>query len=240
MNNIALDIAKEIRCLVCENQSIADSNTLFAKSLKSYIENAVSNGMNKAEIFEQLSQKYGDFILFTPLLSIHTIWLWVLPVFVFYVLFFLFFKKGTAVKQYTQRQQNVSWKIPKAMFFTIIIAVSFFLIVGLYKYLGTWSMRDYPLQQILYNTDIKSLLKQARIWREVDGYESPRIKKIMVQVLEKNTTNVEANWFMALYHMENNDTVTAKVYFRKAIKNSPDTATKKALNNEWRLLWDKK
>ena len=73
------EISNNIRCLVCRNQSIYDSNSDFAKDIKTIIKSKVENGEDDKLIYKFLQAKYGDFILLNPPLQKNTILLWFLP-----------------------------------------------------------------------------------------------------------------------------------------------------------------
>ena len=62
-------ISKNIRCLVCQGQSIHDSDTEFANSLKLVVEKKITEGMSENEIYEFLKTKYGEWILYDPALN---------------------------------------------------------------------------------------------------------------------------------------------------------------------------
>ena len=81
----ARDISKNIRCLVCQNQSIDDSNAPLAKDLRILIRNKVKNGKKDDEIYKFLTDRYGDFILLNPTLKLNTLALWFLP-FIFFLI----------------------------------------------------------------------------------------------------------------------------------------------------------
>ena len=81
----ARDISKNIRCLVCQNQSIDDSNAPLAKDLRILIRNKVKNGKKDDEIYKFLTDRYGDFILLNPPLKLNTLALWFLP-FIFFLI----------------------------------------------------------------------------------------------------------------------------------------------------------
>ena len=88
----ARDISKNIRCVVCQNQSIDESNSPLAKDLRIIIRNKIKNGKSDKEIYKFLTDRYGDFILLKPALKLNTLALWLLP-FVFfafgiYIIFF--------------------------------------------------------------------------------------------------------------------------------------------------------
>tara|TARA_Y100000590_G_scaffold360153_1_gene416290 strand:- start:5011 stop:5418 length:408 start_codon:yes stop_codon:yes gene_type:complete len=85
----ARNISKNIRCMVCQNQSIDDSNASLAKDLRFLIRNKIKQGKKDKEIYKFLSDRYGDFILLNPPLKINTLALWFLP-FLFLIIGFLF------------------------------------------------------------------------------------------------------------------------------------------------------
>ena len=81
----ARNISKNIRCLVCQNQSIDESNAPLAKDLRILIRNKVKNGKKDDEIYKFLTDRYGDFILLNPPLKLSTLALWFLP-FIFFLI----------------------------------------------------------------------------------------------------------------------------------------------------------
>ena len=84
----ARNISKNIRCMVCQNQSIDDSDAPLATDLRILIRNKIKNGKNDKEIYKFLSDRYGDFILLNPPLKLSTLALWFLP-FIFLIIGFL-------------------------------------------------------------------------------------------------------------------------------------------------------
>lgn len=85
-------ISKNIRCMVCQNQSIDESNAPLAKDLRILIRKKIKNGKNNDEIYKFLTDRYGDYILLKPPLNLITLALWFLP-FIFFVIgiYILFF-----------------------------------------------------------------------------------------------------------------------------------------------------
>tara|TARA_Y100000590_G_C15644496_1_gene986315 strand:- start:688 stop:1095 length:408 start_codon:yes stop_codon:yes gene_type:complete len=81
----AREISKSIRCMICQNQSIDDSNSQIAKDLRILIRKKITDGKNDKEIYKFLTDRYGDFILLKPPFNIKTLALWFLP-FIFFVL----------------------------------------------------------------------------------------------------------------------------------------------------------
>ena len=87
----ARDISKNIRCLVCQNQSIDDSSAPLAKDLRELIRIKVQENDSDEEIYKFLTDRYGDFILLKPPFKISTFLLWSLPfVFLIIGIFILF------------------------------------------------------------------------------------------------------------------------------------------------------
>jgi cytochrome c-type biogenesis protein CcmH len=78
-------LLKELRCLVCQNQDLFDSNASLAQDLRKEVYVLVQNNQSDAEIVQYLTARYGDFILFKPPLKSLTILLWCGPI-VFLVL----------------------------------------------------------------------------------------------------------------------------------------------------------
>ena len=75
----ARNISKNVRCLVCQNQSIDDSSAPLAKDLRILIRNKVKNGDTDDEIYNFLIDRYGDFVLLKPLFKFNTFILWIMP-----------------------------------------------------------------------------------------------------------------------------------------------------------------
>ena len=81
----ARNISKNIRCMVCQNQSIDESNAPLAKDLRILIRDKIKEGKKDEEIYKFLTDRYGDFILLKPPLNSRNLILWLLP-FVFLIL----------------------------------------------------------------------------------------------------------------------------------------------------------
>ena len=81
----ARNISKNIRCLVCQNESIDDSSAPLAKDLRTLIRIKVQENDTDEEIYKFLTDRYGDFILLKPPFKISTFLLWSLP-FVFFII----------------------------------------------------------------------------------------------------------------------------------------------------------
>ena len=81
----ARTISKNIRCMICQNQSIDESNAPLAKDLRILIRGKITEGKKDHEIYKFLTDRYGDFILLKPPLKLSTLALWFLP-FVFFII----------------------------------------------------------------------------------------------------------------------------------------------------------
>ena len=80
-----INIAKNLRCLICQGQTIHESNSDFAESMKKYIKSELENGKTNEEIFSSLVEKYGQWIVYDPGISRNTLLLWALPLLLFLV-----------------------------------------------------------------------------------------------------------------------------------------------------------
>ena len=78
-------IAKNLRCLICQGQSVYDSDSEFAISLKLVIKNKIQQGMSEEQIYSFLKIKYGEWILYEPEFNKNTYFLWLLPILMFIV-----------------------------------------------------------------------------------------------------------------------------------------------------------
>ena len=95
----ARNISKYIRCMVCQNQSIDESNAPLAKDLRILIRNQIKDGKNDEKIYKFLTDRYGDFILLKPAFKLNTLALWLFPfVFVLVGIFIVFFHNKKSKK----------------------------------------------------------------------------------------------------------------------------------------------
>ena len=72
-------IYKNLRCLVCQGQSISDSNSDFAQTIKLVVKDLIKQGKSEREIYTFMADKYGDWIVYKPQLNKQNFILWVLP-----------------------------------------------------------------------------------------------------------------------------------------------------------------
>ena len=80
-----INITKNLRCLICQGQTIHESNSDFAESMKKYIKSELEKGKTNEEIFLSLVEKYGQWIVYDPGISRNTLLLWSLPLLLFLI-----------------------------------------------------------------------------------------------------------------------------------------------------------
>ena len=91
-------IYKNLRCLVCQGQSISESNSDFANTIKLVVKDKLSEGYNENEIYSFLVSKYGEWIVYKPSFSSSNLLLWTLP-YIFLLLGAFFLIKITINKK---------------------------------------------------------------------------------------------------------------------------------------------
>ena len=83
-NSLLVDkISKNLRCLICQGQSIYDSQSDFALSMKKLIENKLEDGKSEKQIYEYLKNKYGEWIVYDPEFNKKNLMLWIFPLILF-------------------------------------------------------------------------------------------------------------------------------------------------------------
>ena len=82
-DNLQIEITKNLRCLICQGQSVYDSDSEFANSLKILVNEKLNEGFTEKEIYIFLKDKYGEWILYDPGFSKNTYFLWLWPILMF-------------------------------------------------------------------------------------------------------------------------------------------------------------
>ena len=77
------EVQKNLRCLVCQGQSISDSNSDFAQTIKMVVDDLINEGLTEEEIYSFMSDKYGEWIVYDPELNRNTFLLWSIPLILF-------------------------------------------------------------------------------------------------------------------------------------------------------------
>ncbi len=88
----ARNISKNVRCLVCQNQSIDESSAPLAKDLRMLVRNKITEGLTDKEVYKFLTDRYGDFILLNPPFKTSTMMLWALPFVLFFIAAFVLYR----------------------------------------------------------------------------------------------------------------------------------------------------
>ena len=78
-------ITKNLRCLICQGQSVYDSDSEFANSLKVLVDKKLNEGLSEKQIYSYFKDKYGEWILYDPELNKNTYILWLLPILIFLI-----------------------------------------------------------------------------------------------------------------------------------------------------------
>ena len=78
-------ILKNIRCLICQGQSVYDSESDFAYSIKLIVNKKIKEGMSEDDVYKFLREKFGDWVIYDPELNKNTYVLWLLPLLLFLV-----------------------------------------------------------------------------------------------------------------------------------------------------------
>tara|TARA_X000000368_G_scaffold64084_1_gene45609 strand:+ start:39 stop:410 length:372 start_codon:yes stop_codon:yes gene_type:complete len=84
-DQLKIKISKNLRCVVCQGQSIYDSQSDFAVSIKLLINNKIEDGLSETEIYEFLKDKYGEWIIYDTSFNKKTFILWGLPILLFFL-----------------------------------------------------------------------------------------------------------------------------------------------------------
>lgn len=107
------DLSAELRCLVCQNQSLADSNAGLAQDLRSELYQQILSGNSNNQIISFMTERYGDFILYKPRFATKTLLLWLAPLLLFIVGIFCLirFSKFRNQGQQTQASEEDLQKI---------------------------------------------------------------------------------------------------------------------------------
>ena len=93
-NTQSNEITKNMRCLICQGQSVYDSDSDFANSIKILVDNILVQGLSEKEIYVYFKEKYGDWISYYPGLNKNTYLLWLLPILLFVLGGAIIFKRS--------------------------------------------------------------------------------------------------------------------------------------------------
>lgn len=92
-----LTLTAELRCPMCQNQNIADSDAMIAHDMRRKVYTLLKQGKTEAQVIDYMKTRYGDFVHYQPPVTIATLWLWAVPVlFVFIALLFIVRRKSAS------------------------------------------------------------------------------------------------------------------------------------------------
>ena len=97
-NELLNKISKNIRCLICQGQSVYDSHSDFAVSMKLVIKKKLEEGSTESQIYEYLKNQYGEWITYDPDFNKNTFFLWLFPIFIFVIGVWLIIRKTNFYK----------------------------------------------------------------------------------------------------------------------------------------------
>ncbi len=98
-------LIEEIRCLVCQNQNLADSNAELAQDLRTVVQEQIEAGKSNEEIIDFLTARYGDFVLYRPPLKMSTLLLWAGPFCILFLAAFVLLR--TISKRGSQSESDI-------------------------------------------------------------------------------------------------------------------------------------
>ena len=88
-----LELTAVLRCPMCQNQNIADSDAMIAHDMRRKVYQLMQEGKNKDQVIDFMKQRYGDFVYYQPPVNSATIWLWLLPIMFAFVMLFAFVRR---------------------------------------------------------------------------------------------------------------------------------------------------
>lgn len=95
-----LRLTENLRCPMCQNQNIADSNAMISHDMRRKVYNLLQEGKSEQEVINYMKQRYGDFVYYNPPVNSATVWLWAIPIlFVFVGLGVMFLRKRKQVDE---------------------------------------------------------------------------------------------------------------------------------------------
>ena len=94
IDNKVKKLTLELRCMTCQNQSVYDSDSDYSKDIKIFVKEKFKEGLSEKEIKKNLTERYGEYILFKPYFNLKNLFLWLFP-FILVILSMLFLLKNS-------------------------------------------------------------------------------------------------------------------------------------------------
>lgn len=104
-----LSLTAELRCPMCQNQNIADSDAMIAHDMRRKVYSLLKQGKSEQEVIDYMKARYGDFVHYQPPVNVATMWLWAAPV-LFVVIAFVFIIR----RRPNSQPQDMAAKLAKA------------------------------------------------------------------------------------------------------------------------------
>lgn len=104
-----LSLTAELRCPMCQNQNIADSDAMIAHDMRRKVYSLLKQGKSEQEVIDYMKARYGDFVHYQPPVTVATLWLWAAPV-IFVVIAFVFIIR----RRPNSQPQDMAAKLAKA------------------------------------------------------------------------------------------------------------------------------
>lgn len=104
-----LSLTAELRCPMCQNQNIADSDAMIAHDMRRKVYSLLKQGKSEQEVIDYMKARYGDFVHYQPPVTVATLWLWAAPV-LFVVIAFVFIIR----RRPNSQPQDMAAKLAKA------------------------------------------------------------------------------------------------------------------------------
>ena len=211
----ARDISAKLRCLVCQNQSIDDSDAELAIDLRRQVRDYLQEGMTNTQIFQSLKEKYGEFVLLSPPIQPATYFLWAAPLFILVIGIFLIvhlflssknhipelsshdkalseFQKEPLGQNKTQKERKLEQgsQIPNTIRIALPVLI-LVLSVSIYMSIGSPRLLDQPLSQgtNIRLTAEKELLEKQKV--ELEAFNEARKR------VEENPESLSAQFMLA-------------------------------------------
>ena len=115
----AKDLYKELRCLVCQNQSLSESDAPLAVDLRALIREKLEEGKTKKEVIKYLVERYGEFILLKPAFSFQNLILWLGPLIFMLIGLIFAYKFYSGLNRDTNKNNRLSEKERKEVYKTL-------------------------------------------------------------------------------------------------------------------------
>ena len=115
-------ITKNLRCLICQGQSVYDSDSEFANSLKVLVDKKIEEGFSEKQIYSFFKDKYGEWILYDPGLNKNTYILWLLPILIFLIGGAIIFK-SLLLKKIKYIQHDFKKNLFSSFFYIFLIFI---------------------------------------------------------------------------------------------------------------------